>query len=209
MKRTHTMLSSALAMLLLCPEISSALTSVDADAFPVNTVLNNAFPGVTLTAIGDAGVLANSNVLSRTDPNATTGTQVFADTSASSTSWGDGAFSYLRADFAAGASTVLLDFAADDTNDSNPFLRAFSSANVMVANASAGFVPQGSPVTLGVSAPNIAYITASWDDVGRIENGILDNLRYEPLPEPDSICLIVLSGLVVTSCHHFARRRPG
>jgi hypothetical protein len=163
----------SVAMLLFAvPRLSAALIAVEPDAFPAGTVLNNAFPGVTFTAIGDAGVLTNSNVLSLTDSHATTGTRVFGDTSGSPTAWGDGSFSYLRADFAAGATMVSLDFAADDT-DSNPFLRAFNSANVMVASASVGLVPLGSPVTLSVSAPksgtslphgmmSIAATTESW-----------------------------------------------
>jgi hypothetical protein len=189
---------SMAVLLFAVPRLSAALVTVEPDSFPAGTVLNNAFPGVTLTAIGDTGVLTNSNVLSLTDPQATTGTRVFGDTSGSPTAWGDGSFSYLRADFAAGASMVLLDFAADDT-DSNPFLRAFNSANIMVASASAGLVPLGSPVTLSVSAPNIKYITASWDDLNHGDNGILDNLRYSPVPEPGSAALLVMGALAGTA----------
>jgi hypothetical protein len=193
--------------LLSSPKISAALINVEPDAFPAGTVLNNAFPGVTLRATGDSGVLSNSNVLSLTNPNATTGTRVFGDTSGSPASWGDGSFSYLRADFAATASMVLLDFAADDTSDSNPFLRAFNSANVMVASASAGLVPLGQPMTLTVSAPNIAYVTASWDDVHRVDNGILDNLRYAAVPEAGSCALLVIGVLAALPYRYWRRLR--
>lgn len=180
--------------------------TIDADAFPAGTVLNNAFPGVTLTAVGDPGVLVNNDVIAETDPYATTGTQVFADTSSSPTSWGDGSFSYLRVDFAGGTTQVSLDFAADDSSDSNPYLEAFDSSNNLVDSATAGLVPLGSPVTLTVSASDIAYIEASWDQVNRSDNGILDNLRYEtPVPEPSSLSLITLAGSVLL----YYRRRLG
>ena len=85
--------NSRLALLVLATivaaEAKASLIVVDADAFPAGTVLNNAFPDVTLTAIGDSGVLANDNVLSATSPDATTGSRVFADTSGSPTSWGE------------------------------------------------------------------------------------------------------------------------
>jgi hypothetical protein len=189
---------------------SGALVTVDADAFPAGTVLNNAFPGVTLSALGDPGVLSNANVFSMTDAQATTGSRVFGDTSISPTLWGNGSFSYLRADFASGASLVSLDFAANDPSDNNPYLKAYNSANVLVASASAGLVSLGSPVTLTVSAPNIAYILASWDDLRRIDNGVLDNLKYDasPIPEPISLLIWGACGLAAVGCVRCSRLRP-
>jgi hypothetical protein len=174
------------------------VTIVDADAFPAGTILNNAFPGVTLTAIGDAGVLANSNVLSAADANATTGTLVFADTSGSPRAWGNGLYSYLRVDFAAGASSVSLDFAADDSSDSNPFIEAYDSSNNLLDSDTVGFVTLGSPVTLTVTSPGIAYIIASWDQTNRADNGLLDNLQYQTaVPEPSTLGLLSLGGLAM------------
>jgi hypothetical protein len=175
---------------------SAALITVDADSFPAGTVLNNAFSGVTLTALGGSN-LQNSNVLSAPSPVASTGTRVFADTDgASPTSWGDGSYSYLRADFAAGTTTVLLDFVADHVDGCYPFLRAFDSSDSLVASASAGCFALGEGTTLSVSASNIAYITASWDDSNRVYNGVLDNLRFEvpgaAVAEPGTLALLSL-----------------
>lgn len=179
---------------------SAALITVDPDSFPAGTILNGAFSGVILTAVG--GNLENSNVLSAPSPFASTGTKVFADTDgASPTSWGNGSFSYLRADFAVVATTILLDFVADSIDDCNPFLRAFDSSNNLLDSVSAGCLSFGQGVTLSVSASNIAYITASWDDVDRVYNGALDNLRIEvvgaAIPEPGTLALlgIGLAGL--------------
>jgi hypothetical protein len=195
------------AVLSVCSAVQ-ALTIVDPDAFAAGTVLNNAFSGVTLAAYGDAGVLLNANVISATDSYAPTGSRVFADTSSSPNYWGDGSYSYLRADFASGATQVWLDFAANDDSDNNPFLRAYDSSGTLVASATAGYVSLGSPITLTVSASSIAYITASWDEVNKIDNGILDNLRYESAASvPEVISTWMPFGLTVCGLAIAARRR--
>ena len=105
---------------------------------------------------------------------------------------------------------VLLDFASDDSSDSNPYLRAYDSSGTLLDSDSAGFVALGSFVTLQVSAPNIAYIEASWDDVNRIDNGILDNLRYESavVPEPSTLAVAGVVGLIGAAYRWRRSKRP-
>lgn len=197
---------ATLAMV-LCGSASAALVSVDPDSFAAGTVLNNAFPGVTLTAVGDVGVLTNANVLSATSPFATTGTRVFADTSGSPTSWGNGAYSALRVDFAAVTDLVSLDYVADDGFDENPFLEAYDSANNLLGSTTGGSFTSGNGITLTLNVPNIAYILASWDQIGRAQNGVLDNLRYNvnDVPEPGTLALL---GLAAAGLGATRRRAP-
>jgi hypothetical protein len=194
MKRFHVIFCLALAVLLIfAQDVRSAPTVIDPDSAPAGTILNNYFTGVTLTALGDPGVLSNSNVYALTETYATTGTRVFGDTSSSPTYWGDGSYSYLRADFLGGTTAVWLDFAGNDSVDNNAFLQAFDSSNNLLASSLyTANVPPGTFITLSVTNPNIAYIIASWDMSGRINNGVLDNLRYEAsaVPEPSTMLLL-------------------
>ena len=81
---------------------------------PSGTLLNNAFPGVTLRALDlpVGAVLLNDEVQSMTADFVTTGTLAFAH--GTDLTWGNGSFEYLRADFADGESEVTLDFIAND-----------------------------------------------------------------------------------------------
>jgi hypothetical protein len=172
---------------------------VDPDALAPGTILTNAFPGVTLTT--------RDGVAPGTDPRAVTGEVAagastgqlgFAHDSGNAT-WGNGTFEFLRADFAAGARSVSLDFFSNDPDgDTNAQLLAFNSANLLVDNAMQTLVAADSFARLTVTAPNIAYVAAYWDEISRVANGGLDRLEYLPVPEP-SIAMIVFA-LVGMSC---------
>jgi len=171
---------------------ASATYVVDPDAFPAGTVLNNAYPGVTLSSHGE---VVTPNVYSLGSPLASTGDRVF--TSDSGTDWGNGVFEYLRADFAGGATDVWLDFISNDSNgDHNAELLAYDINGNLVANQFVYFVPAFEAATLHVSAPEIAWIAAYWDEKTRIENGQLDNLQYDTVPEPGSLMALGSGGLM-------------
>lgn len=176
------------AVVVLVGGIANANITIDADGFADGTILNNAFPGVTLTALGDG--LANSNVLAESSLYSSTGSKVFSHTGTIAPGWGDGIFEYLRVDFAAGATSVTLDFIADDSLDNNPILNAYNSSGTLVDTATvAGNYNTGDIVTLTVSASYIAYITAEGDPVNRIHDWNLDNLQANIIPAPGAILL--------------------
>jgi len=104
-----TLIYAVVAMVLAVSGLTSGSVGVvDPDAFPAGTVLNNAYTGVTLTALGDPGVLLNSDVVARASTYASTGSNVFGDNEPGNLdSWGDGSYDYLRVDFAIGATTTL------------------------------------------------------------------------------------------------------
>jgi len=185
----------AVGILLANSTAMAAITvTVDPDAFAAGTVLNNAYPGVTLSALGDAGVLTNSDVLAIDSPYASTGSKVFGDNESGNIAswWGDGGWDYLRADFSSGAMWVSLDFITNDSGgDNNAELIAYNSSGVEIDRDGPHFVssPEGTFLTLTVTGPGIAYIEAYWDEISRSENGALDNLRFEAIPAPGAILL--------------------
>lgn len=176
-----------LSILMVSISTARAVTVVDPDAFPAGTVLNNAYPGVTLSAWGDPGVLLNNHVIALVSPYASTGTMVFGDNEpANPDSWGDGDWDYLRADFSSGALWVSLDFICNDSvGDNNAELIAYDSSGVEIDRDGPYFVASGAFLTLTVNGPDIAYVEAYWDNILRVENGVLDNLMFESVIEVD------------------------
>jgi hypothetical protein len=172
--------------------LSNGVT-VDPDAFPAGTVLNNAYPGVTLTALGD---VVDSYVLSYTSSLATTGDRVFGMTGGDYL-WGDGNYDYMKAAFASGAVQVSLDFIADDYDENATLVAYDAIGNIVDQDASSGTYSPSQFVTLTVSAPYIAYIYAEGDPVYHIDNWALDNLVYTPVPEPATMVLLVLGSLTL------------
>lgn len=186
-----------------CASVAMGVTIVDPDAFPAGTDITNAFPGVTLTTRDGVAPGANSrSVTSDFDALASSGTRAFAH-DGGDTTWGNGQFEILRADFIGGASLVSLDFFANDAGgDTNAQLLAFNASDVQLDIDSVASVPADGFVTLTVSAPGIAYIAAYWDEINRSQNGGLDNLRFEPIPEPHTLTLAALAFFA-----HVASRR--
>jgi len=215
MIRSITCLAASIALIsvgFLGAEAAAAVV-VDPDAFPDGTVINNSFAGVTLTAMGS---VSGPNVLSLNSGLASTGVRVFGFVDdypvANSVLWGDGTIEELRADFAAGATSVSLDFIADDSSDENAELKAFNASDVLVASAFTPLnvsQPQGVPVTLTVSDPHIAYIRATWDGINESDNGALDNLVYTPVPEPATLIIWSLLGAGGVGVSVWRRRRSG
>ena len=207
------------ASITLCWNVPTACqaVNVEPDDFPNGTNISNAFPGVTLSDITGGGGAVNP-VLSLTSPVASTGTRVFGRFD-QQTSWGNGSWDFLRIDITGATSSASLDFIADDS-DSNPVLAAYNSAGILLTSSTLpGTFAVGTVVPLTVSAPNIATVLAlgdpppgSFGTIAQItaitsggpNNWVVDNFRYERVPEPATIALVALGTLAATA---WRRRR--
>ena len=198
---------TVLAMLAMTPVGAADSITIDPDAFAGETVLNNAFPNVVLTAEGDN--LVNANVLALESEWTSTGASVFGHTSPEyfpedRLQWGNGFGNWLRVDFAVGATSVSMDFIADDSDDENALLRAFDAQGGLIDTAaSTGTYSEGEIVTLTVEGPYIAYVEAEPDPGGGAA-WRLDHLVYDPVPEPATLCLLAVGAWL---CLPGARRR--
>jgi hypothetical protein len=182
----------AAAALLAAP---AAAATADPDAFASGTDISNAFAGVSLLTVftgADPEVPTGFGaVYSLSDPDATTGTRAFGHSQNNST-WGNGDFEYLLATFGTATNSVSLDFFANDAGgDVNAQLLAYNSSGVLIGSASAALVNFGAPVTLTVNVAGIKFVRAYWDEIGRVQNGGLDNLRWNAVPEPATWAMMI------------------
>jgi hypothetical protein len=213
MRKTLTIRWALLATITLLSSSSHAIfVSVDADAFPIGTTLNNAYPGVTLSVEGLALALApNSTVVGMDGFSsfngrniATTGALVFGAAPVNPTvpqGW-EGNLRIFRADFSKATNHVSIDLIADD--DDVGQLSAFDSAGQLLEIVSTGFI-RDQPFTAIITRPNadIAYITAE----GLFgESMFLDRLQFDVVSEP---AISALFGLGVLGLAYSRRKlRP-
>ena len=150
------------------------VVTVEPDAFPSDTDISSAFPGVTLSASG-AGV--SPSVFSRTNTTyASTGTQVFGNSWSTYGLWGSGPGITFRASF-----DVSTDYVAIDVIPNNGYdpatLSAYNSSGVLVASfKTSGTTGPGVPEEASISrgSADIAYVTV----FDPSNNYYLDNLRF-------------------------------
>lgn len=195
----YVFLLAGLCLLALIASSNAALAAVytvDPDAFASGTLINNAFPGVTLTTMSDGA--HGPEVYSLTDTFASTGNRVFAHSAPNPAEWGGPRYIYLRADFAGDASQVWADFIADDKSDSAAILRAFGADGTQVAmTQSVGTYTMGQVVSLSVSAPAISYVVLEGDPYNHLDAWRVDNLAYQPVPEPAAVLALLIGALGV------------
>lgn len=210
-----------LGITLLLGAVGSAgatIVTVDPDDFaslPPHTDISTLVPGVTLaTRLGrNPGV--ETEVFALTSLVPPSSNWVFGHTAdpaspqhpnapAWGKSWGGVTYSppdyfeYFEARFDTPTDWVSLDFIPNGSSDVNGYLSAWTPSGIQITKiyTDNGALVVGVPMTLSISAPNIGYIRASWDDGGRCHNGELDNLRFETaIPEPASIVIWSLIGL--------------
>lgn len=177
----------------------AVLMTADPDAASDMDILNNAFAGVTLSAIvGNTG----GNVYARNDGAATTGSRSFGNDittgQVANIVWFEAGFSntdgpVLRADFSSLTDFVSIDINNQDGFDAG-FLRAFDINDNLLVEDTSGVSGAGfETLTVSTAGPSIAYILASGNSAQ--DSVHLDNLRFNVIPEPAAAMLFV-SGLI-------------
>jgi hypothetical protein len=177
---------------------------VDPDAFTPRQDISNAYPGVTLSAVGDFSG-HDGKVYSQPNSNASTGSWSFGNSwGLTPSQWGSGwNEACFRADFDIPASWVAIDAISNDSRDYAQLL-AYDDSDVLLGSYQTARLGTNQIDTMWVSSPggDISYILA-----GGINGDTLwlDNMRYTLVPEPSSSLLILASALMVL--HARARRR--
>jgi len=198
-----TLICAVAAMVLAVSGVAcGTIISVDPDAFSDDMVLNNEYPNVTMSAVGDYSG-ANGNVYALTDSRASTGNKVFGSSwsfsSNSPISWGfDTSFQpHLRVDFDSLVMSVVIDAIGNNDEDYGR-LEVYSSTGVLLDVYETGLLKDGDVETMSISrsSAEIAYILAAGKDPGIAVHHtvLLDNLNYV-IPEPATIMLLGLGGL--------------
>ncbi len=159
------------------------LVAAEPDTFAAESVIDTAFPGVTLSEnVGSGNIFAAA-----AGYGAPTGANVFAPgaTAANGFRGGD---AELRADFAIPQTFVLIDVGSDDASDL-AWLRAYDSSGTLLEEVISGSVAAGGSETLSISRPtaDIAYVIAAGLG-GDITP--LDNLVYQVLDPNDDRFII-------------------
>lgn len=205
MKRATTILLGITFLLGIGSPAGAETVTVDPDDFAPGTDISNAVAGVTLaTRSGnDTKVLALTS--SEFSPN-----KVFGHSGDYPALWGGSDFEWLEARFDTPMKWVSLDFTPNDDDDSHPYLTAYEGSGVIqIAHVTTDAdLTKGVPVTLMVSAPTaiITKIEASWD-LTWCDNGELDNLQFDVVPEPSPIVVWSSIGLICGILCYRRKRR--
>jgi len=174
--------------------------AVDADGHADDDVLNSAFSGVSLSAVGTH--ILNSSIYSREYASASTGERVFANFNAGTNSvvktWGQDSRT-LRASFTDSQSAVSITGIADDDGDVAR-LEAYNALGQLLERVTSEVMTDGESARLSISRPenDIAYVVARahyntevlFDDlrVGPETETVTDNqgvFRFQSLPAGD------------------------
>jgi hypothetical protein len=161
----------------------------DPDDYATGQVLNHAFPGVTLSFLGNS---TNSVVALPTPPGSAGGARVFGSTTGGSFSpefYNDpsGSGWWLRINFATPVSSVSIDAIGTTrfSGQARGLLRIYNAANQLLGSVTtADLLAGGQLATLSLSRPSadIAYAFASSDQVN--QGVLLDDLSFATTSEP-------------------------
>jgi serine-aspartate repeat-containing protein C/D/E len=169
--------------------LDQGTVTFDPDNYTNNQVLNHAFPGITLSYLGNN---TNSVIALPTPPGSAGGARVFGSTDPDfgPEFYSGGAYE-LRINFATPVSAVTIDAIGTSqfSGLAKGLLKIFNAANTQIGSVTtANFLNGGQLATLTLTRPtaDIAYALASSDS---FDFGVLlDNLRVGPLPtEPFAV----------------------
>ena len=175
--------------------VTAAVIFIDADAYADGADISTAFPGVTLSSVGDYTGL-NSLVYAWADALASTPEKVFANNLSYQRQWHAGITDRfaLRADFAYCADSVAIDIIGDDQGDVG-VLYAYDAADTLLGTVTSPQLGYGQVFTAVIDRASfdIKYIIAG----GSADNTVhLDNLAAN-VPEPASFVLLSLGALLL------------
>ena len=183
----------------LSVSVSAVLVSIDPDEFDAGTDISNAWAGITLSSGGGASNLDGKVYAAYR--SGSSGNKVFANSRVSNKLWlnsGNSGSYYLQVDFHIPTNHVLIDVISDGGSDF-PGL-SFSTNGVdytWVQNFPV--LGPGQSYTASVPLRDIADIVSirvgGYGTVAQY-GVLLDNLRYEQIPEP-ATGLMLLSGLLL------------
>lgn len=193
MKKLTMICALVVGILIVGSAQASITVVVDPDAYPAGTDISNAFAGVSLSAVGSGWggvtgpeVYAIDSASQPLEPfTASTGRLVFGHSGDFPHLWMDSGTIQLRADFAAGATDVQLDFIGNDDSDFGQLL-AYDTGGTLVDSASTGQLTLNSVETLTVSG-DIAYVVAGGIDT--VSSLGLDNMQFKYIPAPGALLL--------------------
>ena len=189
--------STILLCLVITSSAAATIVTADADGFTDDTDISSIFSGITLSAVGGYTGL-DPTVYAFSDGLASTPTSVFANNLSFQRQWyADLVEGFaLRADFDLPANYVAIDIIGDDSGDSG-ILDAYNSADELIYSVISSQLTVGQVFTAEINSAgfDIAYIIAG----GTSENTVhLDNLTATVVPEPTTLSIFILGGLILT-----------
>ncbi len=173
--------------------------SADADGFADGVDISTSFSGLTLSAVGGYEGL-DGRVYAWGDGLASTGQAVFANNLSFQRQWYAGSTDgfALRADFDQPADYVAIDIIGDDYGGDVGVLYAYNSADALLETVTTPVLGYGEVFSAAISTGSfeIAYVIAGGEPSGQ-HTVHLDNLTANIVPEPATVFLLGIGGLVL------------